>query len=498
MSAEAVLRSRTERIAGIAALRRPIPELCALAGYAALMIYAIPRHEPWADEAQAWQLARSVPVRDLFTHWLRYEGSPGLWHLLLVCLSHLHVSYEGMHWVTGMIATIGVGLLIFLSPFPRYIKLSLPFTFFLAFQYAIVARSYVLAPILLFAVAVVWRRRPIYVAILLGLLGNVAMHAFAISSGLALLYLMELKKQRLPLVSRRDLLIAGTILAALYAAAIATVLPHPPDLSFVPPIKRTPFDWESLVALLLLCPISICTGLTTKIYLSAAFWVLLLVPISRARRVYYLLPVATFAIFAAYYTLFWHAGLIIPAILSLLWIAWPEVRQQLNWKPLQIGAACIIALQIGWTVYALRTHPYSAGPETAHFLAPRVAAGETIAVTYVRGDEVGAYDSTDIAPYFSHPIFLNQPYPFWPWSTRQNTTQQLLDALATHPPLVLVTYHNKERFDPAKNLTEVRVEYLQQHGYHMTRYFCGEKPRGFGLYEEICDLIFELERTGKP
>jgi hypothetical protein len=36
------------------------PEWCALSVYAALVAMAIPYHEPWADEAQAWQLARSL------------------------------------------------------------------------------------------------------------------------------------------------------------------------------------------------------------------------------------------------------------------------------------------------------------------------------------------------------------------------------------------------------------------------------------------------------
>ena len=61
------------------------------------------------------------------------------------CSSRLHVSYAGMHWVAAAIGFLGVAVLVTTSPFPRFIKLLLPFTFYLAFQYAIVARSYVLA-----------------------------------------------------------------------------------------------------------------------------------------------------------------------------------------------------------------------------------------------------------------------------------------------------------------------------------------------------------------
>ena len=112
-----------------------------------------------------WQIARSVPVLEIFRHYLGYEGSPGLWHLLLAMLAKMNVTYEGIHWVSGLIAVGTSLLLIFLAPFPLWIRFTLPFTLFLAFQYAVVARNYVLVPILLFTVAIVWRRGSILMAL---------------------------------------------------------------------------------------------------------------------------------------------------------------------------------------------------------------------------------------------------------------------------------------------------------------------------------------------
>src|ERR1700683_4163321 len=99
------------------------PEWGALFLYAALVAFAIPYHEPWVDEAQAWQLARSLSLTSLFKTYIRYEGSPGLWHFLLWMMIRIHVSYAGLHWICGAIATASVGLLLFRSPFPRYLKL---------------------------------------------------------------------------------------------------------------------------------------------------------------------------------------------------------------------------------------------------------------------------------------------------------------------------------------------------------------------------------------
>jgi hypothetical protein len=167
------------------------PEWMTLALYAIVVACAIPYHEPWADEAQAWQIARSLSLTDLFLKYVRYEGSPGLWHFLLWILNRVHVSYSGMHWVAGAIAVAGVSILVLRSPFPRYLKLSLPFTYFLLFQYAVVARSYVLVPLMLFMIASRWKKSPVGIALLLGLLANVALHATVISGGLAIVYAME-------------------------------------------------------------------------------------------------------------------------------------------------------------------------------------------------------------------------------------------------------------------------------------------------------------------
>jgi hypothetical protein len=157
------------------------PEWTTLCLYAAVVAFAIPYHEPWADEAQAWQLARSLSLPALFKTYIRYEASPGLWHFLLWVLIHAHVNYTGLHWICGRIAVGATALLVFKSPFPRYLKLILPFTYFLIFQYVVVARSYVLVPIFLYLIAIWWKKNLLVLALLLGLLGNVALHAAVIS-----------------------------------------------------------------------------------------------------------------------------------------------------------------------------------------------------------------------------------------------------------------------------------------------------------------------------
>jgi hypothetical protein len=476
---------------GLLSRWRGLPEWLTLVAYAALLAYAIPLHEPWADEAQSWQLARSVPVPRLFSHYLREEGSPGLWHLLLAVLAKLQVSYAGLHWFTGLVALLGVALLIFFAPFPRSIRLMLPFTFFLAFQYAVVARSYVLTPILLFGVAIVWRRSPILVALLLGLLGNVALHVLAISVGFAIVYVIEIWRGDRKQEDARGLLMAASILVILYGFALWTVLPRPSDLSYLLPFQNRGGPLHRIWIWLITSTLSICVGVFKPGVLSVPLWIFFIARFVHAGRGYYLLPIATFALFSGNYFNFWHAGLVIPAAIAMCWIAWRDIRQPQIWSALTVGIACFIALQLAWTIYAVRYHPYSSAPETARFLAPHVAAGESIALTYVKRDEMNAYHSVAIAPYFDRPVFVNQPSPFWLWRTPENTFDQFKETMAEKPRMVLVTFFDFHRFDPAYDLVGPRMELLEKNGYRLTHTFCAEMPQGFGWREENCDLIFE-------
>src|SRR5579863_3605114 len=158
-------------------IRSRVFETVILAVYAVLVASAIAHHEPWADEAQAWQLARYLSLHDLFFTYLHYEGHPILWFIVLRALNLLGVSYAGMHWMCGAIGVAGTALFLFYAPFPKYLKALLPFTYFLLFQYVVVGRSYVFVPPLLYLVAMQWRKNPLVLAVLLGLLANVEMHA---------------------------------------------------------------------------------------------------------------------------------------------------------------------------------------------------------------------------------------------------------------------------------------------------------------------------------
>ena len=99
-------------------------------------------HEPWFDEFQAWGISKDNLYNILFVI-PHYEGHPPFWHLILKCFTHFNLPPELCIKIPNLTIMFGaIWLLIFKSPFPRLVRLTLPFTYFLFYQYAIISRPY--------------------------------------------------------------------------------------------------------------------------------------------------------------------------------------------------------------------------------------------------------------------------------------------------------------------------------------------------------------------
>jgi len=476
-------------------LRSRWPEWTAVSLFAAVVAFAIPYHESWIDEAQAWQLARSLSLRELFQTYIRYEATPGLWYFFLWILNRAHVGYTGLHWFCGAIAVVSTSLLVFLSPFPRYLKLTLPFTFFLLFQYAVVARSYVLVPPILFAIAFRWKKSPLLVSIGLGLLANCALHAATFSGGLAIVWLVEQMRGgsiNAPL-RRRHLLLCASIILVFYAFALWTAWP-PTDFSTHLSHGRTTNVIDAAVAALLL---PVCQ----PAILSMLFWIMVF-PVFWARRsMHYLLPLLFLEAFCAFVSCsFWQWGLIVPLMICLLWITWPS-PEPVKSPPEIFGRAALmymVATQIAWSVYALNFDHYNAySPHlaAAQFLMPRVKAGATVAITYLDDSPDpnvanNIFSATGILPYFDRNIYINQPYSYYLWRDGNTSASLFYQILPSHPKIVIA---NMQRLGtrPFTELGGKKAEQLVKSGYTLTNIFCGSVPFRTQLVSTSCHLIYQ-------
>ncbi len=94
-----LLTAAENRVETVSTLRRD-PCFAGLALYSLIVAGAIVRHEPWADEAQSWLLARDAGLIELWTRLLHYEGTTGLWQTLLHAAIRAGLPYAGMNVVT--------------------------------------------------------------------------------------------------------------------------------------------------------------------------------------------------------------------------------------------------------------------------------------------------------------------------------------------------------------------------------------------------------------
>lgn len=201
-------------------------EAVVLAIYSAVLAITIPFHEQWADEAQAWLIARDSSLFNIFYRRLHYEGTPGLWHLMLWFATRLHLPYGSINWISALCAATGIYVFLRFAPFPPLLRYILPFTFWLQFQYAVTARSYSLVPLFAFALCALFFRekpRPVLFALLAGLMANLSLYSALWAGILALLYAWRLWTQRrrggrVPSLGPAVAVVCGMFLFALYTA----------------------------------------------------------------------------------------------------------------------------------------------------------------------------------------------------------------------------------------------------------------------------------------
>lgn len=241
-------------------------------------------------------------------------------------------------------------------------------------------------------------------------------------------------------------------------------------------------------------------GVLDPALLAIPFWILLWRHLYRRGQALYLLPVATLELFSTQYVYLWHAGLVVPTLIAVFWIAQQSEHTHVapHWEE-RAAAGLIgyaIVCQIAWAAYAIAfdySHAYSPDLAAVHYLEPRIRAGEKIAVTSLRQTLPQTY-AVGIEPYFAQGLFMNREHPFWFFSNKDRTETSFPEALQQHPPLVLVEfvqYDPPPHFNAATDVWGPKASLLESNGYTLTHAFCGEQPYHLRNQLQICHLIFE-------
>ena len=466
-----------------------------LGAWIAIVAFTLRYHEKWADEAQAWLIARDLDLKTIWFNELRYEGSPGLWHTILWVAQHVfHARYDALGYIGMAGATAGVALLIFKAPFPRYIRWPLAFTYFLVYQYAVIARPYTLLPMLAFAAAILFKdlQHPERITIVLVLLANLSLHGTILAACLGLVYALDAYKVRHSFDAsvKRKYWICLAVMAAVFVFIVLILKPTPDIEEFVlrKQFAQLPAETQAQMQI----P-SMTRKLSTVIsgafldwwapslafILLAAGWCF-----TRKRLLLFALLVGSLIVFygkvhgAAH-----HHGTVFIAALVALWISWPDSLERASLSHLQKGALtgisalllCLCALNVwdaGVAIHREYLYPYSGAQDAAAYLKSVNAAQHPMF-----GFLFGA---TAVEAYFDQKIFANRPTAFFHHGLPLYGTNLDIDELHRVNPEYIVAYS----IDPDMML-QLGIPQLTAEGYEIVHF-----SDGYYLYKRA---VFERE-----
>lgn len=463
--------------------------------YAVLLAVVVSKHEPWMDEAQAWLLAKDAGVVELFAKYLRYEGSPALWHLILMIPAKLGLPYFTLNVLSAIFSAAGVFLFLRCSPFPLVIKTLFPFSYFVFYQYGVVARSYCLISVLLFLIAINYKEkieRPFVFILLLCLLANVSTHLFLISGAILLVHIFDVLKawQQTDKKTKIRQAIAVFLFGAMTIFLFLTLAP-PADHFVMEESNWSAANFidvcKAMVSAALVLDESggvvlLQLNVSLVVFIATLFWL-------RRRKLtfLYLLPLAfVLAFFAVKYRNLWHEGILFFLWIFVLWISFEKDKNSSpsklkNILILLIGA--VLAVQIYWTAFAASydfSRNYSGAFETAEFIKSNGLENKKIFAS--------GWKSISVLPYFEANIFYNHndgKERFWRWSASENRTAlgvgaNVREAITNQQPDVVLIA--SDHLEPN---AAVEIE-----GYRQVKIFEGNLCWKTGIYEPDSYRIF--------
>ncbi len=478
------LNARAEAISG------KIPEMVVLCLFCVLKAVMGVFHEPWFDEAVAWQIAREATFKDILFSVPHYEGHPPLWHLVLLPFAKLGAPYEAsLAFVSLVFVALAVFLILWYAPFPRLVKWVLPFTYFYFYQFAVISRPYCMMTLAFVLCALSFEKRdkfPWLYVLSLAFLCLTSAFGIAIAGGLALAWVVEIVREK-PLASMfKELLsdkrcwwLLGLLLLAVLL--ILEILPAKDTYALAAKAAtKQDLTVTSFLYVLLALPTdfflaSIFSGYNFVFDMSfggATFWASCVVGLliwtlffllakRKGLLLTLFLPYVLFAVFGAVvYMCSHHGGIGYLFLLFFLWIAikTPDKKSKSE-KPavlgLKAGATVLVALSLCvslyWNISSCVVDvkkPYSSARLTAAFLKEHHLDTYRVMTGWMSDEDVFDINltiSAELMPYFDHNIFFNfmggddhQNYITHRFATEEETRQAFALWKAGGLPDVLV------------------------------------------------------------
>jgi hypothetical protein len=491
--------------------RRWLPAILAI--YSVLLAITVYLHESFFDEAQAWLIARDLSPFQLFGY-LPYEGSPGLWHIILMAPAKLGLPYGSMHIISAAVAAAAVAVMLWRSSFPPLVRVLLPFTYFLIYQYAVVARSYTLFPLVFFLTAAILpeaRRRTWVFLLLLILMANISVHGTLAAIGILAAYLADVWKDRktlTPAEVRRHQIACGVFLFALIligatlrpksdykfggfvmGASLAQKMGHG-GLQIGQAFSDAPGGASARGS----APATAAQRIVKELPGMLASFLVLGLSVRwfymRGTLLYFAFPAGALLLLSMLvYSNRWHSG-----VLFLVWLfaMWLTTGRSPEPTPAYMWAAWILVLmpQLYWSAKSIAFDWGNAYSGSKAAAAALQAEGLSDRVIFAAG-----YEAMALQPYFGRNLYANYHQgdndSFWYWRKSNEMPQTMSSIPANRPDVLVVSLRTPEQSDAAGQLLKT----LPQSGYVLDGQFDGHVYWKSSEAESESFLIIRKEDT---
>ncbi len=406
-------------------------------------------HEPWADEAQAWLMAKDSNSLMELIRAVRYEGTPALWHIIVKISQIMGLSYEHFFVLPLLFSTLGV-VLLFCTKAPWYWKVLIPFTFYIVYQNSVIARSYCLVFPVMMLVTLFFEKgkeEP------MGFYGALVLLALTSSYGIIVAgsFILYECKDILLIVFHKEYetkkkKLLGFFVGGFLVFLIGCMILPPADcMPIIGGKQRSIQEVSGMITNTFLFPMNgSVMAMVCALVLVGFFLIYCRKHIGQA--IVYTLPLIGYLILMQ--DNIWHLTYLYVLVVALL-IIFRKKENTTSYKIKESIVTALIALQCACGVFCVESEvkdSYSGSAQAVSFVKQALAQGATISAV--------DYHGTALQPYFEKNIFENRPgevrYYIWSRTNHyidkyQYEPKQLYDQI--HSDLIVV-----QDFGEAKKL----------------------------------------------
>ncbi len=442
-------------------------------------------HEHWADEANTWLIANDLSIIEMIKY-IHLDGHPILFHLIIKLFCLFGLKYKYFSVISILFSSLGVAILLFKSKFKWYIKMLLPFTYFIFYQYTIVVRGYTLILFLLGLIAIVWKKKKekcILFTFLLTLLLSSEAYTFIIAGSLYLIFIINYIQDYIK--SKKHNIKYLLCLVFLFIAFLLTTLYVMPrgDNTFNPHTYGFCLS-DSFIT-------SFGASASVKIILSVIVllvFVIIYAGSSKENRIQALIITVPLLLFMMLkYVNLWHYGILFLLSIFLFWIHDIESNKILNIF-LIIVSVFQIYYSINTSLYDYNNN-YDSGYDIAEFIKKYDYKNLKI-----YGYE---FHVSSVNAYFDKNIFFNwkQDVRFFYWS-RSNIYYHMpysSSFLKTNNVDMFITIRDKKNFNSELFKNNYNEYFFDGYTYFQNRKY--EPMTGYVYVRK--DIDIQKEKTPK-